>query len=65
MIGLEYPFHCTSDPKNLPQYLLLEATALNLAAVPVGGIDPKQTAQAASLPVGITPIYLIPVGHAK
>lgn len=47
------------------QNLLLEATALNLAAVPVGGIDPKQTAQAASLPVGITPIYLIPVGHAK
>jgi SagB-type dehydrogenase family enzyme len=47
------------------QNLLLQATALNLGAVPVGGIDPKQTAQAASLPASITPIYVIPVGHAK
>jgi SagB-type dehydrogenase family enzyme len=47
------------------QNLLLEATALGLAAVPVGGIDPKQTAQAASLPASITPIYCVPVGHAK
>jgi SagB-type dehydrogenase family enzyme len=47
------------------QNLLLEATALNLAATPVGGIDPKQTAQAASLPAAVTPIYLVPVGHAK
>lgn len=47
------------------QNLLLEATALNLGAVPVGGVDPKQAAQAASLPAGVTPIYLIPVGHPK
>jgi SagB-type dehydrogenase family enzyme len=47
------------------QNLLLEATALKLAAVSVGGIDPKQTAQAASLPATVTPIYLIPVGHPK
>ena len=47
------------------QNLLLEATALNLGAVPVGGVDPKQAAQAASLPVAITPIYLVPVGHPK
>ena len=43
----------------------LEATALNLGAVPVGGVDPKQAAQAASLPANLTPIYLIPVGHPK
>lgn len=47
------------------QNLLLEATALHLAATPVGGIEPKQTARAASLPAAITPIYLVPVGHAK
>lgn len=47
------------------QNLLLEATALKLGAVPVGGIDPDQTGRAASLPAGVTPIYLIPVGHAK
>jgi SagB-type dehydrogenase family enzyme len=47
------------------QNLLLEVTAMNLGAVSVGGIDPKQTAQAASLPAAITPIYLVPVGHVK
>jgi len=47
------------------QNLLLEATSLNLGAVPVGGIDPKQAAEAASLPAAIVPIYLVPVGHTK
>ncbi|HEX7423997.1 MAG TPA: nitroreductase family protein, partial [Terriglobales bacterium] len=47
------------------QNLLLQATALHLAAVPVGGIQPEQVAQATSLPTSSIPIYLIPVGHAK
>jgi SagB-type dehydrogenase family enzyme len=46
------------------QNLLLQATALGLGAVPVGGIQPKQVQQAASLPANRIPIYLIPVGHA-
>jgi SagB-type dehydrogenase family enzyme len=45
--------------------VLLQATSLKLAAIPVGGIDTKQTGEAASLPAGITPIYLVPVGHPK
>jgi SagB-type dehydrogenase family enzyme len=45
--------------------MLLQANALKLNAIPVGGIDTKQTGQAASLPAGITPIYLVPVGHPK
>jgi SagB-type dehydrogenase family enzyme len=47
------------------QNVLLQATALKLNAIPVGGTDPKFIADAASLPAGITPIYLIPVGHPK
>ncbi len=47
------------------QNLLLQATALRLGAVPVGGIQSEQLAQAASLPPDSTPIYLIPVGHGK
>lgn len=47
------------------QNLLLQATALHLGAVPVGGIQAEQVAQAASLPRSSVPIYLIPVGHAK
>jgi SagB-type dehydrogenase family enzyme len=47
------------------QNLLLQATALGLGAVPVGGVDPKQVAQASSLPEAITPIYLLPAGRLK
>jgi SagB-type dehydrogenase family enzyme len=47
------------------QNLLLQATALKLGAVSVGGVDAKQTAAAAALPAEITPIYLLPVGHPK
>ncbi len=47
------------------QNLLLQATALGLAAVPVGGIQAEQVAKAASLSPGSTPIYLVPVGHSK
>jgi SagB-type dehydrogenase family enzyme len=47
------------------QNMLLQATALKLGAVSVGGVDAKQTAQAAALPADIGAIYLIPVGHPK
>jgi SagB-type dehydrogenase family enzyme len=45
------------------QNLVLEATALGLGGVTVGGINPAETATVAALPKGITPIYVIPVGH--
>lgn len=45
------------------QNVLLQAEALGLGAVPVGGIDPKQIQAAASLPGQNVAIYLIPVGH--
>ncbi len=47
------------------QNVLLQATALGLGAVPVGGVDPKQIAEAAPIPKEHTPIYLIPVGRTK
>ncbi len=47
------------------QNLLLTATGLKLGAVPVGGIIPADTAKAAALPAGITPIYMVPVGHPQ
>jgi len=47
------------------QNMLLQATALKLGAVSVGGVDAKQTAAAAALPADLSAIYLIPVGHPK
>lgn len=48
------------------QNVLLQATALGLGAVPVGGIQAAaQIEQATALPAGIVPIYLIAVGRPK
>lgn len=47
------------------QNVLLQAVALGLGAVPVGGIHQKQIQAAASLPVQNTAIYLIPIGHTN
>ena len=44
------------------QNILLQATALGLAAVPVGGFDPAEVARLLALPPGQSVLYLIPVG---
>ncbi|HET9601422.1 MAG TPA: SagB/ThcOx family dehydrogenase [Acidimicrobiales bacterium] len=45
------------------QNLLLEATAHGLAAVPVGGLDPRAVEVALALPPGHEAVYMIPVGY--
>lgn len=47
------------------QNVLLQATALRLGAVPVGGIEPAMIKKVVPLPEGAEPIYLIPVGHPR
>lgn len=47
------------------QNVLLQATALGLAAVPVGGFEPLAAQKTAALPAQNVPIYLLPVGHIK
>ena len=44
------------------QNLLLQATALDLGAVPVGGFDPPAVARLLALPPGEEVLYLLPVG---
>jgi SagB-type dehydrogenase family enzyme len=45
------------------QNLLLEATALGLDAVPVGGLDPGRVRRALALPGEEDVLYLVPVGY--
>jgi SagB-type dehydrogenase family enzyme len=45
------------------QNILLQATALDLAAVPVGGFDGARTARLLALPPGHDVLYLVPVGE--
>jgi SagB-type dehydrogenase family enzyme len=44
------------------QNLLLQATALNLGAVPIGAFRDEKVAEILSLPADEAPLYLIPVG---
>jgi len=48
---------------HVAQNILLQATALSLAAVPVGGFEPAEVARLLALPPGEEVLYLIPVGH--
>jgi len=50
---------------HIAQNVLLQAVALELSAVPVGGVEPKAAQRVASLPAQYGAIYLIPVGHPK
>lgn len=45
------------------QNILLQATTLDLAAVPVGGFDPAGAARLLALPPGHEVLYLVPVGE--
>jgi SagB-type dehydrogenase family enzyme len=47
---------------HVAQNILLQATALHLAAVPVGGLDGARAAQVLSLPPDQTVLYLVPIG---
>ena len=48
---------------HVAQNILLQATALGLAAVPVGGFDPAEVARLLALQPGEEVLYLLPVGH--
>ena len=47
------------------QNLLLEATALELGAVPVGAFEERGVAEAVGLPSKWPPLYLVPVGRPR
>ena len=48
---------------HVAQNILLQATSLGLAAVPVGGFDPAEVARLLALTSGEEVLYLIPVGY--
>lgn len=49
---------------HVTQNVLLQVTAIGLASVPIGGIDPIKVSQAIGLSPGLLPVYVLPVGTA-
>ncbi|MGR9036756.1 MAG: SagB/ThcOx family dehydrogenase [Gammaproteobacteria bacterium] len=48
---------------NACQNLLLQATALHLAGVPIGAFDDNSVAEAVKLSKNESPLYLVPIGY--
>lgn len=55
--------YCLLEAGHVAQNVLLQATALGLASVPVGAFDDREAAQVLDLPPHLRPVYLLPVGH--
>jgi SagB-type dehydrogenase family enzyme len=47
---------------HIAQNILLEATAMGLGGVPIGGFDPNEVGKICDLPADMEPVYLIAVG---
>ena len=50
---------------HVAQNLQLQAVALGVASVPIGGFSDAQAAQALSLPEDHRPVYLVAIGHQR
>ena len=48
---------------HVAQNVLLQATAMGLVSVPVGGIDESKVAEALHLPKCVRPVYVLPLGY--
>jgi SagB-type dehydrogenase family enzyme len=57
--------YCWLEAGHIAQNILLQATALELAGVPVGGYDDEKTVEAMKLPKGWRVLYLLPIGHPQ
>jgi SagB-type dehydrogenase family enzyme len=56
--------YCFIEAGHVAQNILLQATALKLAGVPMGAFDDAEVAKALKLPPGFQPLYLVGIGHA-
>ena len=59
------PRYVHMEAGHAAQNVLLEAIALELAAVPVGAFDDGRVRTVLGLPARQEPLYLIPIGRAK
>ncbi len=55
--------YCLLEAGHVAQNVLLQATALGLVSVPIGGLDEAKLAAVLKLPDRLRPVYLLPVGH--
>jgi len=57
--------YCFLEAGHVAQNILLQATALGLAGVPMGAFEDEQVAAVLKLPKGTRVLYLMPIGHPR
>lgn len=57
--------YCTLEAGHVAENMLLMATALGLAAVPIGAFDDEKVLAVLALGTGHLPLYLLPVGAQR
>lgn len=57
--------YCLLEVGHVAQNILLQATALGLAGVPMGGVDGGKIAGGMGLSAQHQPVYLLPIGYPK
>jgi SagB-type dehydrogenase family enzyme len=55
--------YCLLEAGHVAQNILLQATALRLAGVPIAAFDEQRVSKLLILPANLRPVYLIPLGH--
>ncbi len=63
--GDRAPRYAAIEAGHVAQNLLLEAAALGLAGVPVGGFDDDPVRKAVGLGAGEDPLYVVPIGAPR
>jgi len=63
--GQQAQHYCSQETGHVAQNILLQAAALNLAGVPIGGFNEDKVTAALKLPKNHRVMYLLPIGHPK
>jgi SagB-type dehydrogenase family enzyme len=63
--GLRAERYVRLEAGHAAQNILLQATALDLGAVPIGAFYDEKVQEVLALPSDQEPLYLIPVGHPR
>ncbi len=61
--GAKAERYACMEAAHIAENVLLEATALGLGSIPVGGFDEARVTELLKLPEGIRPVYLLPLGQ--
>ena len=57
--------YCFMEAGHVAQNILLQATALHLAGVPIGAFEDEKVDAALKMPRGRHVLYLLPIGHPR